>query len=59
MRALLVELPVRQRETIFLRYYAGLDYAAIGDVLGISSGTVGATLSAAHHALRRMAEVSR
>jgi RNA polymerase sigma factor (sigma-70 family) len=52
VRALLARLPERQREAVFLRYYADLDYATIGDLLGISSGTVGATLNAAHSALR-------
>ena len=53
VRALLAQLPDRQREVIFLRYYADLDYAAIARVLEISEGTVGATLNAAHAALRR------
>jgi RNA polymerase sigma-70 factor (ECF subfamily) len=58
VRLLLARLPRRQRETIFLRHYAGHDYEAIGAVLGISSGSVGATLHAAHAALRRMVEVT-
>lgn len=45
-------LPERQRLAVFLRYYADLDYAAIGAVLEISSGTVGASLHAAHETLR-------
>ena len=52
VRALVAALPERQRLVLFLRYYADLDYRAIGRVLGIRSGTVGATLSAAHQALR-------
>jgi RNA polymerase sigma-70 factor (ECF subfamily) len=44
----------RQREVLFLHYYADLDYATIGAALGISSGTVGATLSAARQTLRRV-----
>ena len=35
----------------------GLDYAAIGDALGISTGTVASTLNAAHTALRTRLEV--
>lgn len=58
VRLVLARLPRRQREAIFLRYYAGLDYARIAQVLGISSGSVGATLHAAHASLRRMMEVS-
>jgi RNA polymerase sigma factor (sigma-70 family) len=45
-------LTERQREVLFLRYYADLDYGAIGAALGIAPGTVGATLSAARSALR-------
>jgi DNA-directed RNA polymerase specialized sigma24 family protein len=46
-------LTERQREVPFLHYYADLDYATIADALGISPGTVGATLSTARGALRR------
>lgn len=42
----------RQREVVFLHYYADLDYAAIAAALDISQGTVGATLSAARASLR-------
>jgi RNA polymerase sigma-70 factor, ECF subfamily len=42
----------RQREVLFLHYYADLDYASIAEALGISSGTVGATLSSARDRLR-------
>ena len=45
-------LTERQREIIFLHYYADLDYAAIADALAISPGTVGATLTAARQTLR-------
>jgi DNA-directed RNA polymerase specialized sigma24 family protein len=38
---------------LFLHYYADLDYATIAEALGISPGTVGATLSTARGALRR------
>jgi RNA polymerase sigma-70 factor (ECF subfamily) len=53
LRALVAALPERQRLVLFLRYYADLDYHTIADALGISSGTVGATLNAAHAALRK------
>jgi DNA-directed RNA polymerase specialized sigma24 family protein len=43
----------RQREVLFLHYYADLDYATIAGALGISPGTVGATLSTARGVLRR------
>jgi RNA polymerase sigma factor (sigma-70 family) len=45
-------LTERQREIVFLHYYADLDYAAIADALAISPGTVGATLTAARRTLR-------
>jgi RNA polymerase sigma factor (sigma-70 family) len=58
LREALARLPERQRTAVFLRYYADLDYAAIGEALGISPGTVAATLNAAHAALRgRLEEV--
>lgn len=43
----------RQREVLFLHYYADLDYSTIAGALGISPGTVGATLSTARGVLRR------
>ena len=58
LRVALARLPERQRTAVFLRYYADLDYAAIGEALGITTGTVAATLNAAHAALRtRLEEV--
>lgn len=56
LRARIAGLPERQRTVLFLRHFADLDYGAIGKVLGISTGTVGATLNAAHAALRRTYE---
>ena len=53
IRAWIAALPERQRLAIFLRYYADLDYRAIATALGIEVGTVSATLSTAHAALRR------
>jgi RNA polymerase sigma-70 factor (ECF subfamily) len=59
VREVLARLPERQRLVLFLRYYADLDYEAIGAALEISVGTVGATLHAAHAAVRaQMREVS-
>jgi RNA polymerase sigma-70 factor, ECF subfamily len=52
VRSLIASLPERQRLALFLRYYADLDYESIAVTLGISAGTVGATLNAAHAALR-------
>ena len=49
---LVAALPERQRLTVFLRYYADLDYRSIAEVLGVTVGTVSAALAAAHAALR-------
>ena len=58
LRVALARLTERQRTAVFLRHYADLDYATIGDALGISPGTVASTLNAAHTALRtRLEEV--
>ena len=59
LRAVLALLPERQRTAVFLLYYADLDYAAIGEALGISTGSVSATLNAAHAALRNRLEEVR
>jgi RNA polymerase sigma factor (sigma-70 family) len=60
VRRRIASLPDRQRTAIFLRYFADLDYRTIAVVLGVEVGTVSATLSAAHDALRRnLEEVQR
>jgi RNA polymerase sigma factor (sigma-70 family) len=51
VRALVAALPDRQRLTLFLRYYADLDYATIAEALGVKPGTVAATLHAARERL--------
>lgn len=53
VRASVAALPERQRLAVYLRYYADLDYGSIAKTLGIEEGTVSATLSSAHRALRR------
>lgn len=53
LRAWIALLPERQREAVFLRYFADLDYRAIAEVLEIEVGTVSATLGAAHRTLRK------
>jgi len=45
-------LPERQRLALFLRYYVDMSYSQIGDALQIQTGTVSATLNAAHRSLR-------
>ncbi len=56
VRSAVAALPERQRLILFLRYYADLDYQTIADTVGVASGTVGATLNAAHEALRGQLE---
>jgi RNA polymerase sigma factor (sigma-70 family) len=56
VRAWVAALPERQRLAVYLRYYADLDYRAIASALDVEVGTVSATLSAAHRALRRSLE---
>ena len=45
-------LEPRTRAALVLRHYYGYDYAQIGALLGVGSGTVGSTLSRAHAAIR-------
>jgi RNA polymerase sigma-70 factor (ECF subfamily) len=52
VRRWIATLPERQRLVVFLRYYADLDYRSIAVALGVEVGTISATLSAAHAALR-------
>ncbi len=60
VRRWVAALPERQRLTVFLRYFAGLDYRAVAAALDVETGTVSATLAAAHAALRRsMQKVKR
>lgn len=58
-RALIAALPERQRLAIFLRYYADLGYRTIAEVLEIETGSVSATLHAAHASLRAALEEVR
>jgi RNA polymerase sigma-70 factor (ECF subfamily) len=52
LAAALRALPPRRRLVVFLRYFADLSYSEIAEVVGISEGTVAATLNAARAALR-------
>jgi RNA polymerase sigma-70 factor (ECF subfamily) len=56
VRAAVALLPERQRLVLFLHYFAGLDYLTIASALGISSGTVGATLHSARTTMRQLLE---
>jgi RNA polymerase sigma factor (sigma-70 family) len=53
LASLVAVLPERQRLVLFLRYYADLDYRRIAQILGVRTGTVSASLHAAHNTLRR------
>jgi RNA polymerase sigma factor (sigma-70 family) len=53
LAALVAALPERQRLILFLRHYADLDYRQIARILGVKTGTVSASLHAAHRTLRR------
>lgn len=56
IRRFIASLPDRQREAVFLRYFADLDYRTIARVLEVEPGTVSATLSSAHQTLRKRLE---
>lgn len=56
VRVWVASLPERQRITVFLRYFADLDYRSIAAALDVEVGTVSATLATAHAALRRAHE---
>jgi RNA polymerase sigma factor (sigma-70 family) len=45
------QLPPRQRDALFLRFYLGFDYTTIAETLGVQVGTVSATLHAARASL--------
>ena len=56
VRLAIAQLPERQRLVLFLRYFADLDYAAIGQVMRVRPGTVAATLNAARAAVKERLE---
>ena len=51
VRAAVLALPPRRRLVIFLRYFADRSYREIAEIVGVSEGTVAATLSQAHREL--------
>ena len=60
LRRAVASLPERQRLAVFLRHHGDLDYPHIAAVMGISEGTVAATLHSAHARLREvLREVAR
>ena len=56
VREAVLALPPRRRLVIFLRYFADLPYRDIARIVGVSEGTVAATLSQAHRELARRLE---
>jgi RNA polymerase sigma-70 factor (ECF subfamily) len=51
VRDAVLALPPKRRLVIFLRYFADLSYREIAEIVGVSEGTVAATLSQAHREL--------
>jgi len=47
VRAAVQALPPRRRVVVFLRYFADLSYAEIAEAVGVSEGTIEATLAQA------------
>jgi RNA polymerase sigma factor (sigma-70 family) len=56
IREAVLALPPRRRLVIFLRYFADLSYREIAGIVGVSEGTVAATLSQAHRELAKHLE---
>ena len=59
VRAIVAALPPRQREVVFLRYYADLDYREIASVLQITPGGAAKLLHDAHRRLARTMEAGQ
>lgn len=60
VREAVMQLPRRQRDALFLRYYLDFDYATIAEALGVEVGTVSATLHSARTSLQQaLQEVQR
>lgn len=53
---LLLELPAAQRDVIFLHLFTGLTFAAVGDVVGVSTFTAASRYRLGIHKLRRLME---
>lgn len=50
--AVVADLPIRQRQAVVLRHVGDLREAEIGEAMGVTRGTVSATLRAAYASLR-------
>ena len=59
LRALLMQLPVRQRAAVVLRYFEDLSEQQAGDVLGCSAAAVKALVARAMETLRDPAHMSQ
>ena len=60
LAAAIRSLPPRRRVVVFLRYFADFSYAEIAEAIGLSEGTVAATLAQARAALHDdLPEVAR
>ena len=57
VRAAVQALPPRRRLMVFLRYFADLSYAEIAEAVGVSEGTVAATLAQARVELAERLEL--
>jgi RNA polymerase sigma factor (sigma-70 family) len=56
LRAAVAALPERERQAVFLRYYAGLTQHEAAEALGVRPGTVAAALNHARARLRTAVE---
>lgn len=54
LRDAVAKLASQRRLVVFLRYWAGLSYAEIAELRGVSVGSVSATLAQAHEELRAL-----
>lgn len=59
LTAAVESLPPRQRQIVFLRYFADLTHAQVAEMLGISPNTVSAALHQAQAALARRLELDQ
>jgi RNA polymerase sigma-70 factor (ECF subfamily) len=57
--AMLAGLPLKQRETIYLRHFAGCTFADIGRIVGVPTFTASSRYRLGVHRLRRLMEKER
>jgi DNA-directed RNA polymerase specialized sigma24 family protein len=56
---MLAGLPLKQRETIYLRHFAGCTFADIGRIVGVPTFTASSRYRLGVHRLRRLMEKER